>query len=79
MTDTFKDVVSIRSPHGAILVDGQHVADTLQCVHCGAHWIPRKGSGIIRGFCKKCMGPICGPSCSRCVPQEKMLEMMERS
>jgi hypothetical protein len=51
---------------------------TLQCVHCGKHWVPRPGSGITRGTCLNCMGPICGPDCATCVPTEVMLENMEQ-
>lgn len=53
-------------------------AKTLQCVHCGGHWIPRPGSGILRGFCMNCSGPICGPGCAKCVPTEQYLENMEK-
>ena len=75
---------AIRRPHGhfsivhpdsSMAVDG----DTLQCCHCGVHWIPVKGSGIKRGFCRNCMQVTCGrPECNTCVPQEKMLEIIER-
>lgn len=51
---------------------------TLQCVHCGGHWIPRPGSGMVRGFCTRCNGPICGPGCAECVPEEQMLENIEK-
>ena len=32
----------------------------------------------IRGWCMNCNGPICGPSCSACVPVEQYLENMEK-
>jgi hypothetical protein len=51
---------------------------TLQCVHCGGHWVPQSGSGRVRGFCQRCMGPICGPGCAECVPVEQYLENMEK-
>jgi hypothetical protein len=51
---------------------------TLQCCHCGKHWAPRPGSGIIRGFCTRCMGPVCGPGCAKCVSIEQELENMEK-
>jgi hypothetical protein len=78
-SDNYKDALAVRNPHGGIIIEGQTVADTLQCVHCGAHWVPQKGSGKIRGFCKRCMGPVCGPGCARCVPHEKWLEMVEKA
>lgn len=69
---------SVRNPHGNVLIDGVTVADTLQCVHCNAHWIVRTGSGITRGFCTRCMGPVCGPRCATCRPFERWLESVER-
>lgn len=52
--------------------------DTIQCVHCGCHWVHKAGSGRIRGFCLLCCGHICGPGCEECVPAEQMLENMEQ-
>lgn len=51
---------------------------TLQCVHCGKHWVPKPGSRRIRGTCGRCHGPICGPGCIECVPKEQQLENMEQ-
>lgn len=51
---------------------------TVQCVHCGGHWVPQPGSGRVRGFCGRCNGPICGPCCQSCVPTEQLLENLER-
>lgn len=51
---------------------------TLQCCHCGGHWIPRPGSGITRGWCGNCNGYVCGPGCAACVPVEVMLENIEK-
>jgi hypothetical protein len=73
---------SVLRPHGTIIVcdvDGKETqADSLQCVHCGAHWVVVKGSGIRRGFCRNCMGPTCGAdACCTCIPLEKKLEMVE--
>lgn len=72
-----------------------HEQDTLQCVHCGAHF-PRRPprllaktlspleahfleqqGRIVRGFCLNCDGPICGPGCAACIPEEQMLENIE--
>ena len=52
-------------------------AATLQCVHCGRHWVPAPGSGRLRGYCAKCDGPVCGPDCLECVPHERQLENLE--
>jgi hypothetical protein len=69
--------VSVRRPSGAILLDGQHVADTVHCVHCGGHFIMQKGSGIERGWCHNCNGMVCGRKCATCMPLEKMIDMAE--
>lgn len=63
----------IHDPDAKRIVSGE----TLQCVHCGAHWVIQPGSGKIRGFCLRCNGPICGPGCAACVPIERQLELME--
>jgi hypothetical protein len=68
-------------PNGYMSVtdaDGKIIeADTLQCVHCGAHWVVKPGSGNVRGYCTRCNGPVCGPRCAECVPLERRLEMLE--
>lgn len=52
-------------------------ARTLQCCHCGGHWVPRPGSGRVRGYCTNCAGPVCGPGCAECVPLEQLLRNYE--
>jgi hypothetical protein len=53
---------------------------TLQCVHCGMHWIVQPGSGRNRGWCLKCGGPTCGkPDCHICEPIVKKLEREEKA
>lgn len=69
---------SVRQPSGFVFVDGKQVADTLQCVHCQAHFIVVKGSGRKRGFCHRCMGPTCSPQCAACYPAQQQLEDEER-
>lgn len=65
-------------PHGHWLVDGKEVADTLQCVHCGDHFVVVFGSGKRRGFCMNCNGTTCGkPGCHACIPFEKKLDLYE--
>lgn len=72
----------MRSPNGYVIITEPDVptfeADTAQCVHCGAHWVVVTGSGTIRGYCYKCMGPFCGPKCEPCRPTEKLFEEIER-
>ena len=80
MSDTPADYAKAqyeRRYGGTVFVDGKEVAITLQCVHCGGHWTPIKGSGKMRGFCMKCNGPICGESCQECIPKEVQLLIME--
>ena len=74
----YADALPVRRPSGFILIDSVVVADTVQCVHCNAHWTPVKGSGIIRGFCRRCMGPVCGLKCAACTPFEQRLDAAER-
>ena len=50
---------------------------TIQCRHCGGHWIPKPSSGRVRGWCMKCGGPVCGPKCEECVPHEKQMDLEE--
>lgn len=68
-----------RKPGGTIIIDGQEVANTLQCCHCGKHWISRRGSGITRGFCLKCEHVTCGATaCNDCIPYLKKLDLAEK-
>lgn len=62
---------SLLRPKGTgILMDPvaphEQQSDYNQCVHCQKVWLVQPGSGKLRGFCMKCNGPICGPSCLEC-------------
>lgn len=50
---------------------------TIMCCHCGRHWVPRPGSGTVRGFCSRCNAFFCGPDCMECIPVEQLLENIE--
>ena len=66
---------------GGYILDGDDkvIADTIQCCHCGKHWIREPGSGKIRGFCTKCHKLTCGDiGCCKCVPYEKKIELIEK-
>ena len=53
--------------------------DTVQCCHCGGHFISTPGSGKRRGFCCNCAHTTCGrPGCDHCLPHEQWLENMEQ-
>src|SRR3954453_23786239 len=65
----FQDAQFEASPSGIIIVDGQEVAHTKQCCHCQMHFVCRKGSGKIRGYCFDCKKITCGaPACNVHVP-----------
>lgn len=71
----------MQREHGYLLnADGNEIASTHQCCHCGMHFEIVKGSGVQRGVCLKCMGVVCGKrECvAGCVPIERQLELMER-
>ena len=64
--------------HGGIVCDGQQVASTLQCPHCGTHFVSMRGSGARRAWCVRCQAVTCGAlACDACVPVEARLEHAE--
>ena len=64
--------------HGGLIVDGKQVGSTLQCPHCGGHFLIVPGSGKRRTFCMRCHAITCGaPSCDPCIPLEARLEFKE--
>jgi len=65
--------VVVTSPEGVVAE-----ADTLQCVHYQQHFPVSPGSGMIRGYCARCNGPICGHKCQACVPAERQLSNIEQ-
>ena len=72
---------AVSRPNGVIIREydsGKVVhSDTVQCVHCGGHWEQVLGASLKgRGFCFRCMGPVCGAKCAVCNPQEKQYEEM---
>jgi hypothetical protein len=76
--DSYQDAKHERHPHGIVIVDGKEVATTLQCPHCGGHFVSRKGSGHRRTFCLKCMAVTCGnPLCDPCRPFAAQLEQSQ--
>ena len=62
----------VRKSHGAMIGGGYDIGSTLQCPHCGGHFLSVKGSGARRTFCFKCMGVTCGQrGCDPCIPWER--------
>ena len=58
----------------------EYQRDLCRCCHCGRIWQWLKGSGRLRGYCQRCHGVTCGPTCpmgGHCVPIEKAVELME--
>jgi hypothetical protein len=79
MTQYDRATFSGSTYSGTILLDGQEVCQTLQCVHCGGHFPNLKLPGKERGWCMNCHGPVCpNPVCDACVPFEQWLENVER-
>ncbi len=69
---------SARKPAGAMFINSQQVADTLQCGHCGRHFMVR--SDQERGWCMNCARVTCGAAkCLVCLPFELWLDAMEAS
>lgn len=67
-----------RKPSGVFIVNDKEVAHTIQCGHCGCHFISIRGSGKIRGFCMKCMKTTCGKiKCDVCIPYEYKLDKID--
>ena len=63
---------------GGLMADGKQIASTLQCPHCGGHFVSIAGSGIRRTYCVRCKKVTCGQfSCDECIPFEAKLEFIE--
>lgn len=75
---------SARNPHGTVIITHESGAveerDSLQCCHCGLHWVVQPGSGRVRGWCMNCVGPHCGSEhCTKnCQTVEQFLERLEK-
>ena len=66
--------------HGGLIEGGRQIASTLQCPHCGGHFVSVKGSGKRRAFCIRCRAITCGAyACDVCIPIEAKLEHIEGS
>jgi hypothetical protein len=68
-----------RNSSGALVVNGHHVQDTRQCVHCGTHWEATPKDAVPRAWCDTCRGLLCGsqPCALFCVPHEARLDLEE--
>ena len=76
---------TVRKPAGTLVITPEFgptvERQTMQCKHCGRHWVVEPGSGRSRGWCFNCAGPTCGAErCEKvCEAQEKMIERIERN
>ena len=54
--------------------------ETRMCAHCQFKWQYSPGSGVRRGFCKRCNGLLCGQDlCMKyCIPYMSRIESMEK-
>ena len=77
---------SVSKPDGVLITTDDDTGkesqlDTVQCVHCGRHWLWEKAvqeaMGGKLGFCQSCAGITCGAACQACVPKEQQLENIE--
>jgi ribosomal protein S27AE len=67
-----------RNAHAAITVDGVEIAHSMQCPHCGNHFVSIRGSGKRRVWCGQCAAVTCGdPSCDAHIPFEARLDHAE--
>ena len=78
--DPYKDAAYERKPDGVFLIDGKEAGFTMQCPHCGGHFLSVRGSGAKRSFCMGCNKVTCGQKrcVERCVPLERWLEAVEK-
>ncbi len=57
----YADARHERHAHGLVILNGKEVATTLQCPHCGGHFVSRKGFYV---RCKRHDARVCDkPSC----------------
>lgn len=75
-TNEYADAKHERRPHGVVFVNGMEVATTLQCPHCGSHFVSRKGSGHRRTWCMKCEAVTCGRV--ECDPCSNFIDTLKR-
>ena|SRR5579863_8235138 len=65
----YEEATLPRHEDGGIMVNGVQSGSTIRCCHCGGHFMVVRGSGKVRGFCRRCMKPTCGdPHCDPCAP-----------
>jgi hypothetical protein len=80
----YGDAVAPRTDkHGGYFaIDGKVVAQTIQCCHCPAHFVARKGSGAVRHYCPRCNRVTCGNyfcQPSFCMTWSQKLDLIERA
>jgi hypothetical protein len=77
--EDLKNAMFERHAHGAFIVDGIEVGNTLQCPHCNAHFLSIRGSKKRRAFCTRCGAVTCGKdTCDACIPFEQRIDLCEK-
>lgn len=84
MANPYANAEYDRRYGGTFLIDGRDVGVSRRCCHCGCHWLAAKGSGAVRGWCVRCNGHTCGPTCvtrrfGPCIPHDVYLLILEGS
>lgn len=76
----YADAQFERRPHGTIFIGDKQVGHSMQCPHCNAHFLSRKGSGAHRSWCNNCAAVTCGKKecVEKCAPWEKQMCEIER-
>lgn len=75
----YADAKFMGKPSGIILVNEYEVASTVQCKHCGGHFVHRRNTGIQRGWCFNCAGSTCGQGkCRECMHFKKKIGLYEK-
>lgn len=75
----FGKTIGVRRPKGQFIIEGQVVAELLQCCHCNAQFVVVKGFEKNHGYCMRCGAHKCArEECQTCVPFEQRLESYEK-
>jgi len=67
----YADAKHERHAHGLVIINGKEVATTLQCPHCGGHFVSRKGFNVrcVKHDARVCEKPSCRTVCTDFHPE----------